>query len=190
MTHYILLSSINVMIGIFFILGFIRRKRSKTFMGSWVILVVGLLFISDLPLRELFGGDVSIVEFAGVVLILWLAEKFISVNTRKRFSSWSIIASITGGVLVISFMGMQYSFMCTVLALTILSLRVLDVMKVSSWGSRSAFYVSFSFGLFSIVAYLLNMRKAADFLYFGMVLMLMLVMIESSLIPADDTNLQ
>jgi len=173
------------MIGVFFILGFVTGKSSRVFMGSWIILLVGLLFVSDPLFRRFFGSDVSILEFIAVVLILWLAEKFISVNTDGRFSPWSIAVSLTGGALMLYFMGADYSFMCTVLALTILSLRVLDVMKISAWGSRSAFYVSFSFGLFSLVTYVFGLYEAADFLYFGMTLILMLIMIESALTPKE-----
>ncbi len=168
------------MVGAFFILGFASRKESRTFMGSWLILLTGLLFISDPLFRRFLGESVSILEFIAIIIVLWLTEKFISVNMRGHLSPWYLVGSLVGGTLIIICMGTVYSFVSTVLALTVLTLRVMEIIKVSTWGSETALYVSFSFGLFAVVAYIGNMHTTADFLYFGMTLILILIMIESA----------
>ncbi|AHF79830.1 hypothetical protein [Thermococcus paralvinellae] len=169
---------VEIVIGISVISLFFSKKFPIMY-RSLLALTIGVFFLAE-PLTDLIVGNYSILfEYIGALVLLWIIERFIAVNTGTSLSPYYLGMSVFAGITLITVTkNPTFLHAGTLLTFALITIRTAVAVDVVQWKHKNAFLASSLFLLVATVAFFMNFLILSDFLYFGGIFIFMLAVIE------------
>ncbi|MCO6042114.1 hypothetical protein [Thermococcus alcaliphilus] len=166
----------DILLGLLIITGFSTKKNPILYHQPYALLL-GLFFIGAGIGEIAFGISLDMIEFFGILGILLIMERFISVNTarRIRYEYFLLIVALTLLIVFIS-RDLEYFHVGTLLVLLILPLNLRENASLLGEEIRDTLLFSSIFALLSITTFLIGFEVVSAFLYFAAILFLFLTM--------------
>ncbi|WP_461865837.1 hypothetical protein [Thermococcus sp.] len=157
----------DVIIGVIMIAGFFSRKFHAMYQVP-LSPVAGSLFVGTSIIELIFRVHVEFLEFFAALILLFMIERFIKVNTKKPFNWYYLIIIMSFTVItVLISRNIWYFHAGVLLTLGTVPARIGRNMGPFHWPYRGMFYLSAVFGFLAVGAYLISLCILSDFLYFG-----------------------
>ena len=166
----------DILLGLLILIGFFTKKKKNPLLyhRPYAILL-GLLFSGASIGEIIFGVNLDVIEFFGILGILLIMERFISINTGKRIHYEYFLLTIALTLLtVFAFHDFKYFHVGTLFVLPILALSLRENAFILGGDTRNTLLFSSVFALLSIGALLTGFDVLSAFLYLGAVLFLFL----------------
>ena len=166
----------DILLGLLIILGFFTKKKKNPLLYHRpYVFLLGLLFSGASIVEIIFAVNLDVIEFFGILGILLIVERFISINTGKRihYEYFPLIVALTL-LVVFAFHDLKYFHVGTLVVLSILALSLRENAFILGEDTRNTLLFSSVFALLSIGALLTGFNVLSAFLYFGAVLFLFL----------------
>jgi len=166
----------DILLGLLILIGFFTKKKKNPLLYHRpYVFLLGLLFSGGPIVEIIFAVNLDVIEFFGILGILLIVERFISINTDKRihYEYFPLIVALTL-LVVFTFHDLKYFHVGTLVVLSILALSLRENAFILGEDTRNTLLFSSVFALLSIGALLTGFNVLSAFLYFGAVLFLFL----------------
>ena len=166
----------DILLGLLILIGFFTKKKKNPLLYHRpYVFLLGLLFSGGPIVEIIFAVNLDVIEFFGILGILLIVERFISINTGKRIHYEYFLLTIPLTLLaVFAFHDFKYFHVGTLAVLSILTLSLRENAFILGGDMRNTLLFSSVFALLSIGVLLTGFNVLSAFLYFGAVLFLFL----------------
>ena len=166
----------DILLGLLILIGFsTKKKKNPLLYHRSYALLLGLLFSGGSIVEIILGINLDVIEFFGILGILLIMERFISLNTGKRIHyEYFFLTTPLTLLAVFAFHDFKYFHVGTLGVLSILALSLRENAFILGGDMRNTLLFSSVFALLSIGALLAGFDVLSAFLYLGAVLFLFL----------------
>ena len=168
----------EAMIGLVMITGFFYRKFPAVYNVPFSPVAGGLFVVTSIT-EIFFDLHGEFLEFFAALILLFMVEKFVTINTGKppKWHYFGIILAFTLAVVLIK-KDIEYFHAGVLVTFGVISLRTGQNIEVFHWHYKEVFYLSAAFGFLAVLVYLMSLHMLSDFLYFGGVMLFLSVIPE------------
>lgn len=170
----------DLLLGALLISGFFSRKGAVMYRSPYA-LSLSTLFIGAGLAEMRFGPNLDVFEFLGALGIMFMIERFISVNTGEgmAFRYPIMVAALAAAVVIIEG-NLRYFRVGVLFTLSTVAIRLRAYEDILGWSIESPLIFSAASAILSAAAFLAGLEVVSAFLYLGTVMFFILTLAEKA----------